>query len=225
MSLGPIIAGDKSILEHDLTHATSGLALYPAFDAGWREGDAVIAPERVKVTRHSGGPSAGYSFYADGLDSKLRYYVTHLRSTRAAVGTILAPGGRLGTVGNFEGARVPHAHVGVNAEALLGAGKQLKHNTNYTHGQPTIGQQLPQLSEPKEVDPLDPRFPAWFNWYLNGRVEGKPRPDSTAGLTITQPMWDTVRIAAAYRNDKPDGSAEVSLLKGKLANIHGISRP
>lgn len=139
--LGPIIQGDKSILDHDLTHATSGLSLYPAFDTGFSEGAVVIAPERVTVTRHSGGSHSGWSFYAIG-ESKLRYYVTHLNWNRTPVDRVVEKGGRLGTVGNFVGARVPHAHCGINVELLLGTGKQLKHNTNYTHGQPIIREQL-----------------------------------------------------------------------------------
>jgi hypothetical protein len=138
------------------------------------------------------------------------------------VGTTVPKGSWLGTVGNFTGARVPHAHVGVNAEKLLGAGKQLRHNTNYTHGQPTIGAQLPQLSEPKEPL-LDTRFPIWLEWYLYGRTEGKPRPASTADLAITQPMWDVVRLAAKYRADKPNDDSQAVALRGRLNQIHELS--
>lgn len=214
--LGPIIAGDKSILDHDLTHATSGLALYPAFDTGWREGDTVIAPELVTVTRHSGGPDAGWSLYATGA-SGLRYYITHLRFDRVGAGLQRAKGARLGTVGNFPGARVPHAHVGVNAEALLGAGRQLRHNTNYTHGQPTIGSQISHLLE----DDMPPWFKAWFEWRLfDGKAATRP---TAAPDRIEQKYLDIVEMAERFRAEKPDTAS--SVLRDRLARIHTLSAP
>lgn len=184
-ALGPMCPGDKSVLDHDLTHATSGLALYPAFDSCWSEGDPVIAPEQVKITRHSGGSFSGWSLYATGA-SGLRYYVTHLRSERASVGSIVPKGGRIGTVGNFVGARVPHAHVGINAEALLGTGRELMHNTNYTHGQPTVGTQLRAL--PQEDD-MTEEFKDWSRWRLVENADPARKPGSLAGFSPSKDDW------------------------------------
>lgn len=73
------------------------------------------------------------------------------------------------------------------------------------------------VEAPSTEEPLlDPRFPIWFDWYLNGRPEGKARPASTNGLSITQPMWDTVDVAAAYRASKPDDDADVAALQAKI---------
>jgi hypothetical protein len=193
--LGPIFSGGPSLLDYDLTHATSGLARYPAFDGGWTPGTAVIAPERVKVTRHSGGSYAGWSLYATG-DSGLRYFITHIRAERAAVGSTIAKGGRLGTVGDFVGARVPHAHVGVNVELLLGAGAQLAHNTNYTNGKPTIGAQLDALRpEPtEEDDDLQAWIPDFVRWYLLDRRDAT-RP-AAAPATIPDDVWALVATIA-----------------------------
>jgi murein DD-endopeptidase MepM/ murein hydrolase activator NlpD len=213
MNLGPVVKGDKSVLEHSLTHATSGLPLYPAFDTGWKNGTFVLAPERVTVTRHSGGSHAGWSIYATG-ESKIRYYITHLNQSRASVGSSVPQGWVLGTVGDFVGARVPHAHVGINVEQILGTGKELKHNTNYTGGQPTVGQQLAPFFD--RVEDVEPWVPIWFDWYLNDRPKGVARPSSTVGKAITTPMWKMVDIAATYRADKP--TPELDTLKVRVRN-------
>ena len=195
MNLGPIIQGGRSILQEDLTHATSGLPLYPAFDTGWTPGSVVVAPERLKVTRHSGGAYSGYSIYATG-DSGIKYYVTHLSPWRTEVGVTVPKGGRLGSVGRFVGARVPHAHVGINVELLFGAGKQLKHNTNYTHGAPTIGKQLvilpKPLPTPKWPIPIPQWFWQWAQWKLRGSPKGL-RPKSAPTLI---PAWAWLRLKA-----------------------------
>lgn len=146
--LGPVQVGGATLLRASLTHQTSGLPLYPAYDTAFRAGSVIIAPEGGKVTRHSGGESAGYSLYMDG-ESKLRYYLTHLNPERHAIGAVKR-GEKLGVVGSasrFPGARVSHCHFGVNVEKLLGAGKQLKYGKNgngpdYTLGAPAIGAQL-----------------------------------------------------------------------------------
>lgn len=190
-ALGPMCSGDKSVLDHVLTHATKGLDFYPAFDTCWHVGDVVEAPEEVKIIRHSGGTTSGYSIYATGK-SGLRYYVTHLNSRRAAVGTVVPEGGRLGTVGDprdFPGARVAHAHVGINVELLLGVGKQLRHNTNYTTaGQPTVGTQLRTLlgeeDEMTKERVLELRKLA-FSFDAGGRVAGTaPRLPNDAESAI-----------------------------------------
>lgn len=149
--LGPVFTGDKSLLAYSLTHATSGLPLYPALDGNplvpWAKGAKVIAPEPVTVTRHSGNANSGWSLYATGK-SGILYYFTHMESAgRAAVGAKVKKGGKIGVIGDFVGANVPHLHLGLNVEALAGKGKQLKYGASgkgpdYTHGSPTIGAQL-----------------------------------------------------------------------------------
>lgn len=137
--LGPVFAGGKSVLDHDLTHATGGIPLYPAFDDAFREGLELIAPERITVTRDSSS-RPGDAFYADG-ESGLRYWFGHL-AVAPAVGRVFAPGQAFGKVGANTIGGGPHVHVGVNVERLFGTGKELKHHTNYTHGGKTVGEQL-----------------------------------------------------------------------------------
>jgi hypothetical protein len=147
--LGPVFPGGKSLLDECPTHDTSRLARYPALDTNFRAGSSVIAPEGGTVTRHSGGGRSGFSLYLTG-DSGLKYYFQHMNPEgRAPLGRI-EKGGKIGTVGSasrFPGARVDHNHVGVNAEAILGAGKQLKYGKtgagpDYTLGAPTIRKQI-----------------------------------------------------------------------------------
>jgi hypothetical protein len=148
-NLGAVYRGGKPFLDEALTHATGGLPLYPAIDTNWKAGSAVIAPEGGTVTRHSGGGSSGFSLYLTG-DSGLKYYFQHMNSEgRAPLGR-LKKGGKIGTVGSaddFPDVNVAHNHVGINVEAILGAGKQLKYGEtgtgpNYTLGAPTIRKQL-----------------------------------------------------------------------------------
>lgn len=141
-NLGPVIAGGRSILLEDLTHATGGLPGFPAFDAGFgRPGVAVIAPERLTVTkigrarRRDGSPN-GRSVHATGA-SGLRYWFGHVEQP-PAVGAELRKGARVALISaNHE---VPHLHVGIDARALIG--HELEHHTDYTHGGPTLGAQL-----------------------------------------------------------------------------------
>lgn len=145
--LGPACAGDKSVLTYSPTHATSGLPLYPAFDSGWKKGMRVVAPEAMTVTRHSGNSSGGFSLYATGV-SGLKYYFQHMESAgRAPEGSKVPKGGKIGVLGDFVGARVPHLHLGINIEKIAGKGKQLKYGRtgkgpDYTTGSPSIGAQL-----------------------------------------------------------------------------------
>lgn len=139
-NLGPVFSGGKSVLDHDLTHATSGIPLYPAFDDAFSQGKTIIAPERIKITRASSS-SPGDACYAEGTDSKLRYWFGHL-ATAPSVGTVIEKGKTIGkTCANNQGGG-PHVHVAINVEALWGPGKQMTHHTNYTHGGPTVGAQL-----------------------------------------------------------------------------------
>lgn len=137
-NLGPVWRGGKSILEHDLTHATAGIAFYPAFDDGWRAGRAIIAPEDLTVTEQSGS-LGGDAFYAKGA-SKLSYWVGHVASV-PATGRTFRKGETMAVIANIPQSQGgPHVHVGVDARALIG--RQLEHRTDYRHGAPTVGEQL-----------------------------------------------------------------------------------
>jgi hypothetical protein len=140
--LGPMFKGGKSVLAHDLTHATSGIPLYPAFDDAFSQGTTIIAPEKLTVTRASSS-NPGDAAYFDGA-SGLRYWVGHLTVAPSNVGAIIGKGSSLGQVCVNNQGGGPHVHVAINVEKYpgFGAGDQLKHHTNYTHGAPTIGDQL-----------------------------------------------------------------------------------
>lgn len=137
--LGPVFSGGKSVLKQDLTHATSGIDLYPAYDDAFSEGCSIIAPEDLEVTKASSS-NPGDAFYADGK-SGLRYWFGHLY-VAPDVGRTFKKGAKLGeTCENHQGGG-PHCHVALNVEKLWGSGKQLSHHTNYTHGAPLVGDQL-----------------------------------------------------------------------------------
>lgn len=138
-NLGPVCANGKTVLDQDLTHATGGLDLYPAFDDAFNAGTSVIAPEPIVIVRDSSS-DPGDACYAEG-DSGLDYWFGHLVSA-PAVGKKFAKGAKVGTVLDHNQGGGPHVHVGVNVERLWGNGKQLKHHTDYTHGAPTVGSQL-----------------------------------------------------------------------------------
>ena len=138
-SLGPVFAGGQSVLLHDLTHETSGLPLYPAFDDAFGQYIVIVAPEQIRVTKASSS-NPGDAFYGEGV-SKLRYWFGHLVEA-PAVGTVINKGSRVGeTCPNTIGGG-PHVHVAINVEGLWGAGKELTHKTSYQHGAPTVGDQL-----------------------------------------------------------------------------------
>lgn len=143
-ALGPVFVGGKSVLDHDLTHATGGIPLYPAFDDAFKAGTPIIAPEYLIVTRDSSS-RPGDAFYAKGR-SGLRYWFGHLVKA-PPVGTSFAKGAVVGTVLDHNIGGGPHVHVGINIEDRYGAGKQLAHHTNYTHGAPTVRAQLTKLEE------------------------------------------------------------------------------
>jgi len=138
-SLGPVFNGGASVLQHDLTHATSGIALYPAFDDAFTQGTTIIAPEALTVTRDSSS-TPGDAFYADGA-SGLRYWFGHL-DIAPPVGMKLKTGQTIAHVCANTVGGGPHVHVAVNVEQIWGVGQQLQHHTDYTHGAPLIGDQL-----------------------------------------------------------------------------------
>lgn len=140
--LGPVWKGGKSVLDQDLTHATGGLSLYPAFDDAFSEGRDIIAPEDLEVFRSSSS-RPGLAFYAAGK-SKIRYWFGHLDRTHPP-GKKFKKGQVVGRTCHNDIGGGPHVHVGVNVELLCGTGKQLAHHTNYTHGAPTVRAQLEAL--------------------------------------------------------------------------------
>lgn len=141
--LGPVWLGGISVLRHDLTHLTAGIQLYPAFDDAYVQGRVIVAPENIEVIAPLTSANPGEAFYAKGR-SKIRYWFGHLDRSHG-IGATFRKGDAIGKVAaNLIGGG-PHVHVGVNIELLVGAGKQLAHNTNYTHGAPSIGTQLRRL--------------------------------------------------------------------------------
>lgn len=144
--LGPVWMGGISILRHDLTHLTAGIHLYPAFDDAFVQGRVIIAPENIEVIAPLTSSNPGEAFYARGR-SKIRYWFGHLDRSHA-IGATFRKGDAVGRVAANHIGGGPHCHVGVNVELIAGAGKQLLHHTNYTHGAPTIGVQLRKLLEP-----------------------------------------------------------------------------
>jgi hypothetical protein len=137
--LGPIFNGGASVLQHDLTHPTGGIPLYPAFDDAFRQGTGIIAPEEMTCTRISTS-NPGLSMYATGK-SGIKWWFGHLDS-RPPVGTKLRKGQKIGNVAANNVGGGPLCHVGMNVEALWGAGKEMSHKENYTHGAPLVGDQL-----------------------------------------------------------------------------------
>lgn len=138
-NVGPIVAGDTSVLDHSCTHDTDGLDLYPAFDTAFGSGRKIVAPEDIEATRSSHS-HPGFAFYATGK-SGLRYWFGHLDRTHER-GERFKKGQTVGyTVPTTIGGG-PHCHLGVNVELLWGEGTELAHKTGYQTGAPTIRVQL-----------------------------------------------------------------------------------
>lgn len=141
--LGSVWMGGISILRHDLTHETARIDFYPAFDDAYVQGRVIIAPENIEVIAPPTSANPGEAFYAKGR-SKIRYWFGHLDRSHA-IGATFRKGDAIGRVAANHVGGGPHAHVGLNIELLVGAGKQLLHHTNYTHGAPSVGAQLRKL--------------------------------------------------------------------------------
>lgn len=146
--IGPIQPGGGSLLDMVLTHDTSGIPLFPAVDTAWGKygGVIVIAPEALTIDTKDTSAGPGEAIYATGR-SGMRYWIGHIDRDHK-LGTMFAKGAVLGKtlpiVGDSD-----HAHVGVNAEAFLGKGKELywggapaRKPVRYRGGSPTIRQQL-----------------------------------------------------------------------------------
>lgn len=146
LELGPVQPGGISLLDMSLTHDTSGIPLFPAVDTAWGGGGGVtvITPEDCVVDTKDTSSSPGEAVYLTGV-SKLRHWVGHLDRDW--------PLGHRFRKGDVIGKTLPvpgvgdHAHWGVNAEAILGPGKELRwgrdgNGPRYTLGAPTIRDQL-----------------------------------------------------------------------------------
>jgi murein DD-endopeptidase MepM/ murein hydrolase activator NlpD len=106
-------------------HETLGLPGYLAHDYFGDAGAPVVAPVGGTIVRLSGhdpkgGPTSGvhgpfgWSLYLRGDDGRM-YYLTHMGSRSVGVGTRVAAGSSLGTIGNyaqFGGSN--HVHMGVH---------------------------------------------------------------------------------------------------------------
>lgn len=145
-NIGPVQPGGTSLLDMSLTHATSGIPLFPAIDTAWGGGGGVvvIAPEDCVVDTKDTSSAPGEAFFLTGV-SKLRYWFGHL-DRDWPLGRRFAKGDVIGRTLAIPG-KSDHAHCGVNAEALLGKGRQLEYGRDgngpdYTLGAPTIREQL-----------------------------------------------------------------------------------
>jgi len=147
--IGPVYNGGDSLLDYQLTHKTSGIEFYPAFDTAFSEGMAIIAPENLLVSRSSSS-RPGLAFYCIG-SWKLKYWFGHLDRTHDA-GKRFKKGELIGKVCRNSIGGGPHTHVGVNVEELIGRGNQLKYGKtgngpDYTFGSPSIRKQLIEFLE------------------------------------------------------------------------------
>ena len=146
--LGPMWKGGLSVLDQDLTHATSGILLYPAFDDAFIAGREIIAPENITVSKKDTSASPGEAIYALG-DSEIDWWIAHLDRDHP-LGTKLKKGQLVGKVLATSIGGGPHCHAAMNVENLIGKGEQLLYGRdgngpNYTHGSPTVGTQLEKL--------------------------------------------------------------------------------
>lgn len=145
-NLGPVFSGGQSVLQHDLTHATSGLdpndtgKYWPAFDDAFAQGKTILAPEQIKIYQASSS-NPGDACYAIGTKSNIRYWFGHLVEA-PPVDKVINKGNAIGKVCANSIGGGPHVHVAVNVEKVWGTGKYMTHHTNYTHGAPRIGDQL-----------------------------------------------------------------------------------
>lgn len=146
MKVGPVQPGGKSLLDMSLTHDTSGIPLFPAVDTAWGGGGGVIviAPEDMVVDTKDTSSSPGEAIYCTGV-STLRHWIGHL-DRDWPLDHKFKKGDVIGKTLPIPG-QSDHAHWGVNAEALLGKGKELKwgrtgKGPRYTLGAPTIREQL-----------------------------------------------------------------------------------
>ena len=144
-NIGPVTKPGASLLDMVLTHATSGIPLFPAVDLAWGAGVPMYAPEGLTVDTKDTSASPGEAFYATGV-SGLRYWFGHLDRDHP-IGKKFTKGALIAKTANQPPGMTDHGHVGVNAERYLGKGKQLLygrtgHGPDYTTGSPRIRVQL-----------------------------------------------------------------------------------
>lgn len=145
LKVGPVMAGGKSLLDHQLTHATSGIPLFPAFDTAFYPNRLILAPEDLIVDTRLTSSMPGSAIYTTGK-SGLRYWFGHLDRSHP-LGTKFLKGQPLGKTIITEVGGGPHVHVGVNCEKLMGTSRQFLYGKNgdgppYTYGAPSIRTQL-----------------------------------------------------------------------------------
>lgn len=131
--LGKLTQGGVELLKLRLTHPTSGIPHFPAIDAGWITGLDVYAVEDMVVTRPSSA-NVGDAFYAMG-ESGIEYWYGHIQSA-PPVGKAFSKGAKVGDISAHPNGA--HIHMGMNTTRLIG--KDLVYG--YSHGVPTVGQQL-----------------------------------------------------------------------------------
>lgn len=147
-NIGPLTKPGISVLDMSLTHKTSGIPLFPAVDFAWGPHIPIYAPEGVVIDTKDTSANPGNAVYMTGR-SKLRYWLGHIDRDHP-IGKRFAKGALLARTIDQPPNATDHGHLGVNAEAYLGKGKQLKYGRtglgpDYTTGSPTIRKQLEAL--------------------------------------------------------------------------------
>lgn len=141
--LGSLWNGGLSLLQQDLTHPTSNIDLYPACDDAFDAGREIIAPDACEVWKKDTSAHPGEAVYLKGVQL-VDLWVAHI-DRDYPLGKKFLKGQFIARVIDTDVGGGPHVHCGVNIERLVGAGKELKHHIDYTHGAPLIGQQLKLL--------------------------------------------------------------------------------
>lgn len=131
--LGPVVLGQRPLLDLRLTHPTEGIPGYPAIDIGWSAGLDVLAVEDMRVTEASSA-NIGDAFYAEGA-SEIEYWYGHL-IIAPSVGRTFQRGQKVGDI--IWHPNGSHVHFGMDTRALIGHGLVY----GYGSGVPTVGEQL-----------------------------------------------------------------------------------
>jgi hypothetical protein len=188
--LGPMFKDGKSVLDQRMTHDTSGISGYPAFDDAFLAGVDVIAPEDLKVTKASSS-NPGDAFYATG-QSKIKWWFGHL-VVAPAVGKRFSKGQKMGDVLYTTIGGGSHCHVGIDVRPLTGEGLKYGSNGNgpdYTYWHETVEQQFRRMGLGEEEDGVYPWLEEWIEWDLQGQYREPPmqRP-SAAPQDIPDDAW------------------------------------
>jgi|SoiMethySBSTD1v2_1073268.scaffolds.fasta_scaffold98001_7 hypothetical protein len=188
-NLGPVFLGGKSVLDMRMTHLTSGISDYVAYDDAFSAGADVVAPENLKVTEASSS-NPGDAFYAVG-NSKIKWWFGHL-VTAPSVGRTFNKGQKMGDVMQTSQGGGSHLHVGMDVRAITN-GKCLKYGTYgngpaYTYYPKTNREQFAFLMGEDDMG-----YPDWYwdwaRWYLSSNREASERPKN-APDDIPQWAWD-----------------------------------